>query len=457
MNGARAEEFLAGLYAAGARDHAAAAESSRRAGSSGAAADASAVGACIEQVDRRAQLHRLAILWLVCRPAALALAPVLLCAVDLPPPLRLVLGACCWLALWWAGNVISQFMVRTRGRRYRAGVFHNGSGPAGGRTEAILKRAAFLRPARPGGGAISDDLYTAPAWYMDGDWATVAAGLVAPEEQPRLRLLFPLEEGRHVMLDVFGLEHDAATAAPAQPVFLVLPGIGSDSSFPPAQDLARAAREQGSICVVMNPLGLRCDDLQRSVLFVHDITRVDLLHTAVEAVCKAAGTAPVVLAGYSLGGITLASYLGRCAAPHNIAGCICVSGALKTDFISSSHYLRFYQPIIVAGLVRDLLVKYGAEMLAILGVQGLASLASARSYFDLQQRFYGSLPFPPRARQLYCWWAAVEGWSWRKCVDVPLLIVTALDDPLHRSSSSLHSLVSHPAPHLSPKLACRCL
>ena len=77
MNGARAEEFLAGLYAAGARDHAAAAESSRRAGSSGAAADASAVGACIEQVDRRAQLHRLAILWLVCRPAALALAPVL--------------------------------------------------------------------------------------------------------------------------------------------------------------------------------------------------------------------------------------------------------------------------------------------------------------------------------------------------------------------------------------------
>jgi predicted alpha/beta-fold hydrolase len=460
--GAQGHEFLSVLYALGARDHGASIARHHP------PADADAVRLCIARVDRRAKLHGLVILWPVCRPAALALVPVLLavsalqgaplfvalaarighCGLNIYfpsvadrclPPLHLVaLGAWCGLAWWWI-----RCMVRGRERHtYTPGVFYNGSGVRGRRMEAILERAAFLRPLRQGSGGAASDVYTAPPWYLGGDWATVAAGLVADDTQPMRRLRFPLEEGKHVILDVFGLARDSATAMPAkgqnagggrQLVFLVVPGIGSDSSFPPAQDLARRTRVEGSICVVVNPMGLKAD-VQASVTSVHDVSRVDLLHSAVVAVCTAAAPAPVVLAGYSLGGISLASYLARCAAPHNVVGCICVSGALKTDFISSSHYMRYYQPLIVCGLVRDLLVKYGADMLAIMGARGLASLARAHSYFDLQQRFYGSLPFPPRARRLYCWWAAVESWSWRQCINIPLVIVTALDDPLHRSS-----------------------
>ena len=446
--GAQGHEFLSALYALGARDHGSIAR--HHPAADGACAD---VLLCISRVDRRAKLHGLVLLWPVCcRPAALALVPVLLAATALqgaplfvaladrclPPPHLVALGAWCGLAWWWIRCV-----VRGRERHtYTPGVFYNGSGVRGRRMEAILERAAFLRHLRPGSGGVESDVYTAPAWYLGGDWATVAAGLVADDTQPMRRLRFPLEGGKHVILDVFGLARDSETAVPAegqnpgggrQPVFLVVPGIGSDSSFPPAQDLARHTRMQGSICVVVNPMGLKAD-VQASVTSVHDVSRVDLLHSAVVAVCTAAAPAPVVLAGYSLGGISLASYLARCAAPHNVVGCICVSGALKTDFISSSHYMRYYQPLIVCGLVRDLLVKYGADMLAIMGARGLASLSRAHSYFDLQQRFYGSLPFPPRARRLYCWWAAVEGWSWRRCVGIPLVIVTALDDPLHRSS-----------------------
>ena len=47
----------------------------------------------------------------------------------------------------------------------------------------------------------------------------------------------------------------AGGAAP--PVFLVLPGIGSDSSFGPIRQLAAHATGQGSVCVVANPLGLQ--------------------------------------------------------------------------------------------------------------------------------------------------------------------------------------------------------
>ena len=146
-------------------------------------------------------------------------------------------------------------------------------------------------------------------------------------------------------------------------------------------------------------MGLK-SDLQRHVLHVQDVTNTEPVAAVVDAVCAAAAPAPVVLVGFSLGGITLPAYLGAHAnsTPRNLAGCMCVSGALKTDFISSPHYVGYYQPIIVAGIVRDLLCKYGRGMLALMGAPALEALALSRSYLDLQRSFYGCLPFPPKAR-----------------------------------------------------------
>ena len=51
------------------------------------------------------------------------------------------------------------------------------------------------------------------------------------------RIRFLLSD-RHVLLDIFGLaEHREAKAAALSPVFVALPGIASDSSFAPVQDL----------------------------------------------------------------------------------------------------------------------------------------------------------------------------------------------------------------------------
>lgn len=166
---------------------------------------------------------------------------------------------------------------------------------------------------------------------------------------------------------------------------------------------------QDSITVVLNPMGLR-SDVQRSVLHVQDVTNFESVAAAVKAVCAAAEPAPVVLVGYSLGGITLPAYLGAHASttPPNLVGCICVSGALKTDFISSPHYMHYYQPIIVAGIVRDLLLKYGRALRQAMGPTALASLSTSSTFFDLQRRLYASLPFPPTARRYsscVCIWA----------------------------------------------------
>ena len=56
----------------------------------------------------------------------------------------------------------------------------------------------------------------------------------------RGRLRLPLTGDRHVLLDVFGIDEHRERETERDlhaPVFVALPGIGSDSSFGPVQEL----------------------------------------------------------------------------------------------------------------------------------------------------------------------------------------------------------------------------
>jgi len=341
----------------------------------------------------------------------------------------------------------------------KVGVFWNPSGTAGARMDSILKHASFPK-------------YTSPAWCVNGDWCTLVANVVGhSNEVPLRRLFLPVggpggtEYERYVSLDVFmvaerpeepsegggagekggprsggeggdgtgGREREREgeeQTAVMKPVYLVLPGMGSDSSMRAVRELAARVRRNGSLCIVLNPMGLK-SDLQEHVTSVGGHMDLDVMHSAICAVCSAAAPAPVMLVGFSMGGILITNYLGNRTAPANVVGCMCVSGALKIDFIASPHYSTFYQPLIVADIIDDILGKYGRDIHQSLGAAGLQSLASARTYADLHERFFAQLPFPSALRDWQSWKAGLEGWDTRGSVHVPTLIMTALDDPFH--------------------------
>jgi len=267
-----ASDFVSKLFAGGGRDHhpQQPEELPSCIPTSGNDDDAGdpPVRSCIEELDRQMKVRCAALFWALATPFVLVFvtAASLLLAGFLRAFYSLGLACIIIVPLAWVQR-------RSQRRSYKspnAGSYLNHKGAAGQRMARILARADLLR----------NDIYIAPPWYLGGDIATIATTtrtfIVEPcrrcarggcgsletacsrhtatlislgrfvviQELMKMfcrRIRLPLCD-RHVLLDLFGLaEHREAKtregAAALHPVLLALPGIASDSSFEPVQDL----------------------------------------------------------------------------------------------------------------------------------------------------------------------------------------------------------------------------
>ena len=273
----------------------------------------------------------------------------------------------------------------------------------------------------------------------------------------------------------------AAACPPITGLVVLLAGVGGDTSSPYIQDMAATAAARGWASVVCVPRGLADSPNVSSLDAVFDPSDLGDLHRAVCLACEAAAAGgkggsstediPVWIIGFSMGACMLCRYMGEFAAriPTCVRGGVAVSGAMELDFMQWGRYEEIYQPIIVPSLLTKVVGRYGdrlgqpgsageaAGVAGVAAVSPLEKLMGTRTYSDLFANVYSQRPRwqPPASSDgnsgigdstggstngdvgegmeygFKAWKASMEGGSMRHLIDRPLLILAALDDPLH--------------------------
>jgi len=133
--------------------------------------------------------------------------------------------------------------------------------------------------------------------------------------------------------------------------------------------------------------------------------------------------------GFSLGGNTLFNYLARYGheVPSSCKGSLAISSSIKHSYVSWKRYQNVYQRLLIPGIIEDFLSKYEDKLEELLSPAGVESLCQSQSYKDLHDTMMSKL----RGKEFKPWLESTESADFLSNVAIPMLVLTALDDPLH--------------------------
>lgn len=212
----------------------------------------------------------------------------------------------------------------------------------------------------------------------------------------------------------------------AQNVCLMLSGIGGDSDSAYVRCVAQRMLEEGFAVSVLLARGLGTCTGAVGLDGVYNAADDSDVDRAVRLLAER--YRKVVVIGFSLGGITTCRYFSNFAhkMPKNVVAGIAISGGFKVDFISNPRYEQVYQKMLVPRLVDDIISKYSGE---ITELSRVLALQTSLTYKEIHEHLYVGLNIPNVDKSFIRWKQKLG--SDPSVVDRPLMIVTALDDPLH--------------------------
>ena len=276
--------------------------------------------------------------------------------------------------------------------------------------------------------------YRVPALLrmLGGDLTTVSFMLFGyrPQEVPYRRehvSEFDEDEGttREFTLDWAFPSSPASTASCC---CLLLAGIGGNSDSPYIRDVAAKLVDDGMVVAVLLARGLGPCTSTAALDRIYNPTDDGDVHLAVNKLASMYHRVTVV--GFSLGGVTTCRYFSATSEdriPPNVVGGVGVSGAFKIGFIDLPRYQDVYQQVLVPGLVDDICDKYAPELEQRVG--SVENIWQSRTYRDLHRELFSNAKIPKVETDYDKWREKLEACASR--VHRPLMLLTALDDPLH--------------------------
>jgi predicted alpha/beta-fold hydrolase/protein-tyrosine phosphatase len=212
-------------------------------------------------------------------------------------------------------------------------------------------------------------------------------------------------------------------------VCLMLAGIGGDSQSPYIKHVAEKLVDDGFAVAVLLARGLGICSHTSALDRIYNPTDDEDVHCAAMKLSKM--YRKVAIVGFSLGGVTTCRYFSaypKEMIPHNVMGGVGVSGGFRVGFISLPRYENVYQEVLVPPIVDDILGKYGTQLETRLG-GSVDSLISSTTYCDIHRELFTNAQIPNVETDFDKWKTQLE--SSAGTVHRPLLLLTALDDPLH--------------------------
>ena len=408
--------LLARLHAAGLRGPVPAADST--------AASTANSRAALATLKVRLVMGAANLMWIMARPVALALC--VLAAARRRRGSRHTSWASLLALVVWAHQAtatandpvfrafLANLWARLRGRQGTTDDLRYCQSTA---MERVLRLAGLIGRAR----------YCPPWWMgLGGDFTTICGVALHDNHRPALqvhRMVADDIEGGTLAIDWVV----PPNGGDVQGTVVLIAGVGGDTKAPYIQDVCRDAIARSLACCVCLPRGLGDTEPAQDLDHVFDPSDLTDLHSAVCSAASATGSQlPVWIVGFSMGGLMVCRYMGEYAGeiPSTVRGAVAVSGAMRMDFATSERYERLYQPVIVPSLLSMLVQKYSDRLCR----DDCEVLLACRTYRDLFGAVYARRG---AGRSFEQWKESQEGVSLRHRIDRPLLVVSALDDPLH--------------------------
>lgn len=207
---------------------------------------------------------------------------------------------------------------------------------------------------------------------------------------------------------------------PSGILVVCFPGIGGDVDSPYVRSLANLiTKDRKWNCAIPCVLGFKqstAEQVERVFQYDSNELMLSLLHQISQV-----WDGPIFLLGWSMGAIWVTALMNKYKdrLPSQVTGGIAFSGSFTNKFAMNPYYRTTYQPLICPSLALDFLQKYRS----VLKQEDIDRLLYAQNYEELFAAFEGisGVPFMEFLNR-----TNAEAIS-----NKPLLIISALDDPLH--------------------------
>lgn len=211
---------------------------------------------------------------------------------------------------------------------------------------------------------------------------------------------------------------------PRSVLVVCFPGIGGDIESNYVRSLATHLTEDNDYsCVIPNVLGFRdstAEKVERIFQYDSNECMLSLLHQISQV-----WAGPIFLLGWSMGAVWVTAIMNKYKdrLPAQVTGGIAFSGAFHNNFTLHPYYRNTYQPLICTSLAMDFVKKYRPD----LEPEHIQSLLSAANYEELFSVFaeISGVPFEE----------FLDRTSSEPTANKPLLVLSALDDPLHNPNN----------------------
>ncbi len=207
------------------------------------------------------------------------------------------------------------------------------------------------------------------------------------------------------------------------PLLVILHGLESSSNSPYARMLMQAATKQGWHCCVLHFRD--CGDYRNRLPRRYHAGETNDIRFFLSALQHRGFGGPLLACGYSLGGNVLLKYLGETGktTPLKAAAAVCVPLDLSESAIAiNTGFSKIYQRYLIKSMKLSLTRKFDAHTAAFDWNRAM----SAKSFADFDAAVTAPLHGFNSLADYYDRCSAIR---YLKSIEIPTLIVNALDDP----------------------------